>query len=60
MSELEFLVGKREEDIAEMENYLRKKEALIAELEAKIKANQVQPKQVISLPKGDLLDEMIG
>jgi len=38
VSELEALVAKREDEIAEMENYLTEKERLIAQLEAKLKS----------------------
>ena len=42
-----------------MENFLKEKEHVIISLEAKLKDKLAQ-KPVISMPKGDILDEMIG
>lgn len=41
-----------------MESYLKEKEKVIAQIEAKIKQQQQKP--AYTMPKGDLLDEMIG
>ena len=60
VAELAALVGRREDEIAEMEGRLAEKERLAAQLEARLKAQQQAPKPVFALPKGDLLDEMIG
>ena len=46
-----------------MEGLLSQKEKIIAQLEAQLKALNNQPvvqKPVFTLPKGDLLDEMLG
>jgi hypothetical protein len=42
-----------------MESYLLEKEKAISQLEAELKATPT-PKPAYALPKGDLLDEMIG
>ena len=52
------LVNKRDEEIAELESYLKEKEKVIAQLEQKLKQQMQKP--TYALPKGDLLDEMIG
>jgi hypothetical protein len=57
------LVEKRTEEIREMEVILADKEALIGQLEQKLRSmssgNQPVPPPK-ALPRGDLLDEMIG
>lgn len=59
--ELETLISKRDEEINEMEGYLEDKERVISQLENHLKGIQTvtvaAPKV---LPKGDILDEMIG
>ena len=60
VSELEALVAKRDEEITEMEGYLADKERIISQLEQSLKALDNKPVQPKPLPKGDLLDEMIG
>jgi len=60
VGELEALVAKRDEEIAEMEGYLAEKERIISQLEQSLKALDNKPVQPKPLPKGDLLDEMIG
>ena len=62
VQELEALIAKRDEEIQEMEGLLQEKERLISQLEAKLKAilNQAPTPPPKALPRGDLLDEMIG
>lgn len=60
VGELEALVAKRDEEITEMEGYLADKERIISQLEQSLKALDNKPVQPKPLPKGDLLDEMIG
>lgn len=62
VAELEALIAKRDEEIAEMEGLLAEKERLIQQLEARLKAilNQAPTPTPKVLPRGDLLDEMIG
>ena len=60
VSGLEVLISKRDEEIQEMEGYLGDKEKTITVLQQKLLALQSTPKPVYQLPKGDLLDEMLG
>lgn len=63
VAELEALIAKRDEDIDEMEGLLAEKERLIAQLDSRLKALlnvAPTPPPPKMLPKGDLLDEMIG
>ena len=62
VSELEMLVGRRDEEIGELETVLGEKERLIAQLEQKIKDKLAlaDKKPVFQMPRGDLLDELIG
>ena len=62
VDEFEALISKRDEEIQEMEGMLGDKERLIAQLEARLRVlnNAVVTPVPKVMPRGDLLDEMIG
>ena len=57
VNELELLVKKRDEDINDLEGVLKDRERTIAQLENRL---QIKRPAAAPLPKGDLLDEMLG